>query len=136
MRCLERNKTKIFYSSYLGKTEILDDYGNKTGEYDFVYSKPQELYAYISPSVGEVEERRFGETLAYDRTIVLDNYYKDTINEQTRFWVETTPELDELGNLKLNTNDEVITPHDYLVKRVSKSLNSVLISIKRVNVSD
>lgn len=136
MRCLERNKTRIFYSSYLGKTEIVDEYNNKTGEYTLTYSNPQELYAYISPNVGMVEERRFGETLAYDRMIVLDNYYKDSINEQTRLWVEITPELDDLGKLKLDKNDEVITPHDYLVKRVSKSLNSVLIAIKRVDVND
>lgn len=136
MKCLKRNKTQIFYSSYIGKEEMTDDYGNKTGEYSFVYSNPQSLYAYVSPSVGEMEVRRFGEVLLYDRTIVIDNYSKGLITEQSRLWVDITPQLDTSGSLSLNSNDEVITPHDYIVKRVANSLNSALISIKRVNVND
>ena len=136
MKCLLRNKTKIYYASYIGKEEITDDYGNKTGQYDYTYGDPQIMYAYVSPNVGEMEIRRFGEILSYDKTIVLDNYSKYLINEQSRLWVDITPELDDKGALALDKNGKVITPHDHIVKRVSNSLNSAVIAIERVKVND
>lgn len=34
MRCLTRNKTIFSYSLYDGQTEIMDEYGNATGQYE------------------------------------------------------------------------------------------------------
>lgn len=56
------------------------------------------------------------------------------INEYTVLWVDTVPLVDDSGALKLNGKGEVITPHDYIVKKVAKSLNSVSIAISKVNV--
>ena len=48
---------------------------------------------------------------------------------------DRTPQLDEEGNLAVNEKDEVITPHDYIVKKVAKSLNVVSLAISKVSVS-
>lgn len=129
------NKSKMYYSPYVEKTPCVDDYGNKTGEYERTYGKPHEFYAYVSPSRGEAEVRRFGEVLSYDRVIVVDNTAPE-INEFARLWVDYMPELDAEGNLSLDENGEAVTPHDYIVKKVAKSLNSSVIAIRKVNVSD
>lgn len=134
MRCMNINQSKMYYSSYESKNPVTDDYGNRTGEYEPVYGKPQEFYAYVSPEKGEVLARRYGETTPYDRVLVLDNQ-APIINEQSRLWVDITPELDNEGNLSLDESGEVITPHDFIVKKVSKSLNSRLIAIRKINVS-
>ena len=57
------------------------------------------------------------------------------IDEYTVLWVDTVPQVDEDGALVTNEENEVITPHDYIVKKVARSLNSVSIAISKVNVS-
>ena len=44
-------------------------------------------------------------------------------------------QVDETGALVTNDDGEVITPHDYIVKKVAKSLNSVSVAISKVTVS-
>ena len=57
------------------------------------------------------------------------------IDEYTVLWIDTVPQVDEDGALATNDENEVITPHDYIVKKVARSLNSVSIAISKVNVS-
>ena len=125
----------MYYSGYQNQIPITDDYGNKTGEYEPVYSKPTEFYAYVSPAKGEAEIRRFGETLSYDKVIVTDKE-SPYIDELTYLWVDTMPELDNQGELATNASGQIITPHDYIVKKVAKGLNSIVIAIRKVKVSD
>ena len=66
--------------------------------------------------------------------IVIDNDAPD-IDEYTVLWVDTVPTVDEDGVLTVNENGEILTPHDYIVKKVAKSLNSVSIAISKVTVS-
>ena len=40
MRCVMRNKTSFYYALYTGQTEIIDEYGNATGQYSVQYSDP------------------------------------------------------------------------------------------------
>ena len=56
------------------------------------------------------------------------------IDEYSILWIDRVPQLDENGALALNDEGEVITPHDYIVKKVARSLNSVSIAISKVNV--
>ena len=58
-----------------------------------------------------------------------------SIDEYTVLWVDTAPRVDETGALVTNDDGEVVTPHDYIVKKVAKSLNSVSIAISKVVVS-
>lgn len=133
MKCLARNKRRFFYATYLDKTPRKDDYGNLTGEYDVLRNPPKELFANISAAKGETTTRQFGESEAYDKVIVLEGTAPQ-IDEYTVLWIDTTPQLDDNGALALNEDGEVITPHDYIVKKVAKSLNSVSIAVSRVKV--
>ena len=127
MRTMLRNKSKFHYALYKDKVPKVDEYGNLTGEYELRYENPESCLANISAAKGETTTRQFGESEAYDKVIVMDNSAPQ-INEYTVLWV------DDSGALKLNDKGEVITPHDYIVKKVAKSLNSVSIAISKVNV--
>ena len=121
MRTLLLNKTKFYYASYIGKTEIIDEYGNRTGEYAISYSEPIECFGNVSAAQGEMQSRQFGESERYDKVIVLDDR-NAPITEHSILWVDTRPH-------------EPTTPHDYVVKRVAKSLNGLSIAIRKVDVN-
>lgn len=134
MRCMNRNKVKFFYSLYEGREPITDEYGNVTGEYDVKHGNPTEGYANISAAKGETQTRQFGESETYDKVIVMDNE-APSIDEYSVLWVDTVPQLNEDGSLAVDEEGNVLTPHDYIVKKVAKSLNNVSIAISKVNVS-
>jgi hypothetical protein len=125
MRGMVRNKSKFYYASYIGKTEIIDEYGNSTGEYKILYSNLYECSANISAAQGELKYRQFGESESYDKVIVLDDI-NTPINEYSILWVDTLP--------LINNDGSTTTPHDYVVTRKAVSLNTVLIAIRKVNV--
>jgi len=125
MRCMVRNKSKLYYALYIGETEIKDEYGNATGEYTISYSNPIECFGNISAAQGEMQSRQFGESESYDKVIVLDDR-NTPINEYSILWVDTLPYLNADG-----TTD---TPHDYEVTRKAVSLNGVSIAIRKVRV--
>ena len=126
MRTLARNKIRIFYANYRSKDPIKDEYGNLTGEYIIVYDNPVEIKANVSAARGEATTRQFGDDEGYDRVIVLDDP-KLPIAATSIFWIDTLPEIAGDGSTK--------TPHDYIVKQVATSLNSVSIAVSKVNVS-
>lgn len=134
MRMMVRNKSEFYYSLYKEKIPKTDEYGNVTGEYDIIRDNPMKFAANISAAKGETSTRQFGESESYDKVIVMGND-APPIDEYTVLWVDRTPQVDEDGALALNDDDEVITPHDYIVKKVAKSLNSVSIAISKVTVS-
>lgn len=125
MRCMTRNKSTFYYASYIGETEIIDEYGNATGEYAVSYGDPIKCKGNVSAAQGEMQSRQFGESESYDKVIVLDDR-NAPINEYSILWVDTLPHLNEDGSTD--------TPHDYVVRRVAKSLNGVAIAIGKVDV--
>lgn len=125
MRCLTRNKTKFYYAKYIGETEIKDEYGNATGEYEVSYSNPIKCQGNVSAAQGEMQSREFGESERYDKVIVLDDR-NTPINEYSILWVDTLPHLNEDGS--------TTTPHDFIVRQVARSLNGVSIAIGKVDV--
>lgn len=134
MRCMNRNKSRFFYSVYIGKVPVKDEYGNVTGEYEIQLSNPIEGYANISAAKGETQTRQFGENESYDKVIVLDDV-NTAIDEYSVLWIDSEPQLNEDGSLALNSKDEVITPYDYVITRKAVSLNSVSIAVRKVEVS-
>ena len=126
MRTLARNKIRIYYANYHGKTPLKDEYGNLTGEYAVTYGNPVAVMANVSAARGEATTRQFGEDVSYDRIIILDDP-AFPIAETSILWIDTRPEIDEDGATE--------TPHDYIVKQVATSLNSVSIAVSKVNVS-
>jgi hypothetical protein len=116
-----RNKTPFYYALHKGQVEIIDEYGNATGEYMISYDEPVMALGNISAAQGEIQSRQFGESESYDKVIVLDD--KDApIDEYTVLWVDTLPQPNK------------DTPYDYIVRKVARSLNSVSIAISKVSV--
>lgn len=125
MRALVRNKIFIHYANYRDKKPLKDEYGNLTGEYELSYENPIAVKANVSAARGESTTRQFGDDVNYDRIIVLDDP-KFPIAESSILWIDTPPEIQEDGSTK--------TPHDYTVKQIATSLNSVSIAVSKVNV--
>ena len=119
MRELERNKRTVYYALFDKNEHILDEDGNDTGELRPSYFAPVRLRINVSPAVGESATRPFGDIVDYDRTLVTCDTSLP-IDEQTVFWIDDT----DTGK-----------PFDYKVKKVAKSLNSLLIAVKKVEVS-
>jgi hypothetical protein len=133
MRCLSRNKSAFYYALHGEQTEIKDEYGNATGQYNVSHTNPHKTCGNISAARGEIQSRQFGESESYDKVIVLDDV-NTPIDEYSILWVDTLPLLKDDGSLALNDKGEVTTPHDYIVKKVARSLNSVSIAISKVTV--
>ena len=113
MRCLERNKTVFWYCLYNGKTPITDADGNETGEYKVAYSTAVMCRGNVSPAQGEAQVEQFGNSIDYDKVIILEDK-TCPITEDTVLFVDRQPTYDSQGNPLF----------DYIVKRVAKSLNS------------
>lgn len=133
MRTLNRNKRPFFYALYERKEPITDEYGNTTGEFEVIHGNPMEFSANISAAKGETQTRQFGENEAYDKVIVMDNL-APPIDEYSVLWIDTTPQLDETGALATDEEDKAVTPHDYIVTKVARSLNGVSIAVSKVKV--
>ena len=125
MRCMARNKTTFYYALYTGQTEIVDEYGNATGQYSVTYGNPTKALGNVSAAQGEMQTRQFGDSESYDKVIILDDV-NAPIDEYSTLWVDTLPLLHGDGSTEI--------PHDYVVKKVARSLNSVSIAISKVSV--
>lgn len=134
MRCMELNKKDFYYALYKDKEEIIDEYGNATGEYKLIYENPVKFKANISAARGETQSNQFGENVSYDKTIVADKEQLQ-LDEYSILWVDTIPKLNEDGSLATDEEGELLTPHDYVVKKVGNSLHTVLVAISKVTVS-
>ena len=119
MRELERNKRTIYYALFVTNEPILDEDGYDTGETRPVYGTPVELRINVSPALGESATRQFGTVVDYDRTLVICDTSLP-IDEQTVLWIDET---------------DTSKSFDYTVKKVAKSLNSLQIAVKKVEVS-
>ena len=126
MRCMVRNKTTFYYAPYIGETEIIDEYGNRTGEFSLNYGNLMRMSGNVSAARGEMQSRQFGESESYDKVIVLDDI-NAPIDEHSILWVDSLPRVNDDGSTD--------TPHDYIVRRVARSINGVSIAIGKVDVS-
>lgn len=129
MRSLNRNKQRIYYSLYSSKTPILDEYGNQTGEYETTYATPVALDINVSAARGTSDVEQFGINLNYTKSMVT-NDLTCPIDETSRLWVNKYPFV-----LDDNNNVVSITPHNYAVVSVAKSINSITYAIKEVSVT-
>ncbi len=134
MRCMQRNKIVFYYALFSERVPIVDEYGNATGEYDVRHGNPVKSSANISAAKGETQTRQFGENVSYDKVIAMDND-SPPIDEYSILWIDTMPELNADGSLAVDSEGKVKTPHDYIVKKVARSLNSVSYALSKVSVS-
>lgn len=126
MRALERNKRSLYYALYDDKVPLEDEWGNETGEYQVIYTDPIPFKANISAAQGERATRQFGDTENYDKVIVIDDP-DFPIDEQSILWVDVIPVWSDAT--------EEWSPHNAVVRKVARSLNSVSYAIRMVNVS-
>jgi hypothetical protein len=120
MKTMKRNQTTIYYANYESTedTTVLDEYGNplESGEKLVVRTAPTPIDLVVSPATGVIADEMFGGLQDYDRILVAEKGCP--INDYSVLWIEA--ETDE--------------PHDYVVKKVAKSLNFVAYAVSRVEV--
>lgn len=133
MRCLNRNKAPLWYANYIGNKELLDEDGRKTGQYRLEYGKVNKIRANISAARGESSTRQFGDDENYDKVVVVEDPNVE-IDEHSILWVGTTPKRNDQGFLDVDSIGNVLTPHNYIVRRVARGLNGASIAIGQVNV--
>ena len=133
MRCSERNKRDFWYAPFQSSSNLVDEYGNELNETTVAYGNPVACKGNVSAARGETAVRQFGEYESYDRVIVMDDP-NTPINEYAVLWVDSIPTLNEDGSLATNNDGSPVTPWDYTVKKVARSLNSVSVAISKVTV--
>ena len=119
MRTVKRNKRPVAYAFYNGVTELRDDDGNLSGEYEVSYTEPVKTLMNVSGGRGQADIALFGLTQTFARTATTEDL-TTPFNTQTVFWVETDP----------NTE-----PFDYRVAAVSRTINQVVLALAEVEVN-
>lgn len=120
MRTVKRNKRPVAYAFYQGVTELLDDDGNLTGEYNVSYTEPVSTLMNVSGGRGQADIALFGLTQTFSRTATTEDL-TTPFNTQTVFWVETDPETE---------------PFDYRVVAVSRTVNQVVLALAEVETDE
>ena len=159
MRSCKRNWRPFWYCLYDYSEDQYDEYGNLLPEPLKVYKEPVLMYANISAATGQAQTEQFGNLDTYDRVIATTDM-SCPIDEHTVLFIEKEPDYpwpepdddeedDSNGSENDNnqTNDgnndtseddedeEVWQPkYDYIVKRVARSLNSISIAVRKVDV--
>lgn len=124
MRNLRRNATSIWYLLLDKSKPIQDEYGNDTGGSLLVYKPAVKICASVSSDTGMSTVMQIGNLPDYDRVILVDDP-NCPIDENTVLFVDKSPEYDKDG----------APVYDYVVQRVSRSLNTVAYGIRKVEVS-
>ncbi len=119
MKCLLRNKTQFAFANIVEDKAILED-GYDTGQREIVYGEPTTTSAYISPASGVIYAEVTGVTEKYDKTITTEDLTLD-IRSTSVLWIDQT---------------DTTKPYDYIVQRISKSLNYLVIRVKKVDITN
>lgn len=123
---LKANEQDFYYALFQGTTMGVSKDGYRTGEKTEVYGNPVQMSASISAATGTSSMEMFGDLDGYSKVIITHDM-DCPIEETTVLWVDTLPELDDEG--------KATKPHDYIVKRIAKSLNVIAYAIAKVNKS-
>lgn len=120
MRNLKKNTKKLWYSNYSGKISILDENGDKTGDYESGYTVPISFLATLSASRGNAYADMFGTNIDYTRT--LSTVEKLPIREESLIWVNE-PAMNPDGTVDSESAD-------YSVTGIAEGLVGVVIALK------
>ncbi|RHV07213.1 hypothetical protein DXB97_04260 [Firmicutes bacterium OM07-11] len=120
MRNLKKNTKKLWYSNYSGKIPILDENGDKTGDYESGYTVPISFLATLSASRGNAYADMFGTNIDYTRT--LSTVEKLPIREESLIWVNE-PAMNPDGTVDSESAD-------YSVTGIAECLVGVVIALK------
>ena len=136
MRCLKKNKQKLYYALLVGTTPEyeLDEHGEKkiayvedgvtyyveTGVNLLLYSKPVAFDGNIALSGSDVIRQEFGVSDERYEAVLVQNKGELPITETSLLWYQTPPKTKVINN---TTYADDATA-DYKVLRVIPSLNN------------
>lgn len=120
MRTMQRNKRPVAYAFYQGVTELTDDDGLLTGEYEVSYTNPVKALMNVSGGRGQADIALFGLTQTFARTATTEDLITP-FNTQTVFWIEKDPDTE---------------PFDYRVAAVSRTINQVVLALAEVETDE
>lgn len=115
MRSVQRNKKPIWYALRLASTEVVDEYGNATGEFVEQYSIPMKLNINVGVPKGQINLERFGLEGNYTRVLATTDM-DCPLREDSILWIDI-PET---------------VPHNYVVKKIMPAINQLLIGLEEV----
>ena len=118
MRTLNRNKRQIYYALLIGEVEVVDEYGNETGEFVPAYSEVVALRSNVSAATGADAVQAFGNFTNYSRTMCVSDP-NCPIDENTIVWFGVAP----------------TEPHNYIVTRKADSKNGIMYALREVTVA-
>lgn len=128
MRILQRSLQTFYYRLYetIAPQTYTDEWGNvvESGENPVGYAAPVEMQANISPASGASATEQFGTLDNYDKVIVTSDM-TCPIDENAVLYIDTAPVI----------KDGEYSPYDYVVRRVARSINSISIAVRKVDVS-
>ena len=133
MRTMSRNRQTFYEAELLEAVMGQDTDGNYT-EVQNEYSIPRERVAVITPASGMSDLQLFGANENYDKVITL-NKGETYLKVGSVLWIDTPIELAVGGTLAKNEDGTLKTPYNYVVVRVSESLNFVTVAIRKVDVT-
>ena len=120
MRTVKRNKRPVAFAFYEGVTELLDDDGNLTGEYEVSYTEPVKTLMNVSGGRGQADIALFGLTQTFGRTATTEDL-ETNWNTETVMWIEKDPDTE---------------PFDYRVVAVSRTINQVVLALAEVETDE
>lgn len=127
MKSMSRNKSSFKYLTYKGKTELKDSDNYSTGEYVITYNAPVSYKAPISANKGQDFMEMFGVAQDYDKVITIDDVNL-SVDENTMFFIDKDPVYD--------STNETLSNKDYIVSKIAKSLNVLVILVKKVRTDE
>ena len=135
MRCLNKNKQKLYYALLVGESPnyVLDEHGNKivdfvsggvtyykeSGSKILLYSAPVAFDGNIALSGSDVTRQEFGISEDKYEAVLVTNKGLLPITETSLLWYQTTPST-KVIDTKTYADDATA---DYKVLRVIPSLN-------------
>lgn len=146
MKTMKRNQRPFYYCLYQRKVDAVDKNGNKSGEKIRVYGEPVRMMANISQATGQTNTEQFGNLDNYDKVIVYEDL-NCPIDENAVLFLDMEPEFTEgvtvaytpaatlLGEPTVEIQTIRVPKYNYIVRRVAKSLNSVSVAVRKVEIS-
>ena len=125
MRLRQRTIKTVYYRLYIGNDELIDEYGNKTGEFVPLYTDPVAIKVSVSPPSGMDVVELFGAIEHYDKIIQTCDM-SCPIDENSVLYIDAEPK---------KTGTEW-SAHDYIIKRVAPSVNTIHIAVSKVKVQN
>lgn len=123
MHTLSRNKQTIYFATLESKTELFDEYGNRTGQYQLNYSNPVAARMNIRWDDGAVQLEGFGLNATARRRMVTDDM-TCPIGIDSILWIGIEP------------NEHGTVAHNFVVASApEKSLNHIVYIVEECNVT-